>query len=75
MVKGKIFARFTRGTIVVKLPAARVAELVAARVGTHCDPGRGRLRKWLEVTSSKASWIDLALEAYAFVNGDRGRAK
>jgi hypothetical protein len=71
MVNGKLFARFTQGTLVVKLPEDRVAALVAARVGTQCDPGRGRLRKWLKVTSTKASWIDLAKEAHEFVGGKR----
>ncbi len=67
MVNGKIFARFTQGTLVVKLPEARVAALVAARVGTQCDPERGRLRRWLKITSPKASWIALAEEARDFV--------
>jgi hypothetical protein len=68
-VNGKLFALFTQGTIVVKLPKERVAALVEARVGTPFDPGRGRLMKeWLTVTSTKASWIDLATEAHAFVS-------
>ena len=38
--------------------------------GVPFDPGRGRLMKeWLTVASAKASWIDLAVEAHAFVNG------
>jgi hypothetical protein len=54
----------------VKLPKERVAALVASRVGEPYDPGRGRLMKeWLEVTSAKASWIDLAEEAHDFVRG------
>jgi len=65
--KGKLFARFTQGTLVVKLPKERVAALVAARIGEHCDPGRGRLTNWLKVTSPKASWIDLAKESHDFV--------
>ena len=71
MVNGKLFARFTRRTLVVKLPEDRVSALVAARVGMQCDPGRGRLRKWLKVTSTKASWIDLAMEAHDFVKGSK----
>jgi TfoX/Sxy family transcriptional regulator of competence genes len=66
-VNGRLFARFTRGTLVVKLPKERVVALVAARIGEHCDPGRGRLMKWLKVTSPKASWIDLAKESLDFV--------
>jgi hypothetical protein len=67
-VKGKLFALFTQGTLVVKLPKARVAELVEAGVGEPFDPGHGRLMKeWLTVKSAKASWEDLAREAHAFV--------
>jgi len=67
-VAGKLFALFTQGTLVVKLPEDRVGELVAAGVGTPFDPGRGRLMKeWLSVTSAEASWFDLAREAHAFV--------
>ncbi|HEY2509415.1 MAG TPA: TfoX/Sxy family protein [Polyangiaceae bacterium] len=67
-VNGKLFALFTQGTLVVKLPRERVAALVASRVGTPFDPGHGRLMKeWLAVTSAKASWVELAKEAHAFV--------
>jgi len=73
-VNGKLFALFTQGTLVVKLPSERVSALVRARVGTPFDPGRGRLMKeWLTVAGAKASWIDLAKEAHDFVTG-KGRA-
>jgi hypothetical protein len=67
-VNGKLFARFVEGTLVVRLPEDRIAELVAAGIGTRCDASR--LRHWLKVTSSKASWIDLASQARAFARGD-----
>jgi hypothetical protein len=68
-VRNKIFAMLSRGNFVAKLPKARVDELVAKGVGKHFDPGHGRLMKeWLSVPSGKASWIDLAKEAYAFVS-------
>ena len=68
-VDGKLFALFTHGTLVVKLPKDRVAELVASKVGKPFDPGHGRLMKeWLTVTSPKASWIRVAKEAHAFVS-------
>src|SRR5438270_10205567 len=67
-VKGKLFALFTQGTLVVKLPKARVDELVGAKIGRRFDPGHGRLMKeWLAVTSRKASWVDLAREAHDYV--------
>jgi hypothetical protein len=69
-VGGKLFALFTQGTLVVKLPNERVSALVASGVGEPFDPGHGRLMKgWLTVTSPKARWIDLAKEAHGFVSG------
>jgi hypothetical protein len=55
-MNGKLFALFTQGTLVVKLPKGRVAALVAAHIGKPFDPGHGRLTKeWLSVTSPKTS--------------------
>jgi hypothetical protein len=69
-VHGKLFALFTQGTLVVKLPKARVVELVDAKMGEPFDPGHGRLMKeWLTVVSPKASWSGLAREAFDFVRG------
>jgi TfoX/Sxy family transcriptional regulator of competence genes len=74
-VNGKLFALFTQGTLVVKLPNERVAELVASKVGRRFDPGHGRLMKgWLTVVSPKALWVDLAKESYQFVQGTRALA-
>jgi TfoX/Sxy family transcriptional regulator of competence genes len=65
---GKLFALFTQGTLVVKLPRGRVAELVAQGQGELFDPGHGRLMKeWLTIVDAKASWTGLAKEAHAFV--------
>jgi len=69
-VNGKLFALFTQGTLVVKLPKARVVALIDDGVGVPFDPGHGRLMKeWLTVRSPRASWIDLAKEAHHFVKG------
>ena len=69
-VDGKLFALFTQGTLVVKLPKDRVAALVASGVGKPFDPGHGRLMKgWLTVTSTTTAWTDLAKEAHGFVSG------
>jgi hypothetical protein len=71
--RGKIFAMFVKGRFVAKLPRQRVAELVAAGVGTHFDPGHGRLMKeWVAVADADGSWIELAREAHAFVTS-KGR--
>jgi hypothetical protein len=67
-VNGKLFALFTQGTLVVKLPKARVVELTESAVGEAFDPGHGRLMKeWLTVRNAKASWLDLVREAHRFV--------
>jgi hypothetical protein len=67
-VNGKIFAMLVRGKLVVKLPKQRVDELVAAKAGTHFDPGHGRLMKqWISIPTGKMNWIELSREAHRFV--------
>jgi hypothetical protein len=69
---GKLFALFTQGTLVVKLPKERVVALVDEGMGKPFDPGHGRLMKeWLTVTNPRASWVELTKEAFAFVGGKR----
>lgn len=72
-VKGKLFAMISSsGKFVVKLPKARVDELVAAGTGAYFDPGHGRLMKeWLEMEGRERLWIGLAEEAREFVGGSR----
>jgi hypothetical protein len=66
--RNRIFAMFVRGRLVVKLPAARVAELVAAGAGDHFDANKGTpMKEWLSVDPQAAQdWLDLAREALAF---------
>jgi TfoX/Sxy family transcriptional regulator of competence genes len=73
-VDGKIFAMLVRGSLVVKLPAERVAELVSSGRGQQFDPRRdGRLMKeWVVLDGSRPPWLDLAREAYRFVSGAGG---
>ena len=67
-VNGKIFAMLARGKLVVKLPKARVDEIVHAGGGAHFDPGHGRLMKeWVTVEAGDDAWIELAQEAHRFV--------
>ena len=69
-VDGKIFAMLTSAKLlVVKLPRARVEELVAAGKGRQFDPGHGRLMKeWLVFGEvSTAQWLESAREALRFV--------
>lgn len=71
---GRIFAKLSRlGGFVVKLPEARVAELIAAGQGHRFDPVGGRpMREWLLVDGGRVSWLKLAAEAYAFARANAG---
>ena len=42
---GRIFAMLVKGRLVVKLPAARVTQLVDDGAGERFDPGHGRAQK------------------------------
>lgn len=68
-VAGKVFAMEVKGQLVVKLLANRANELVASGDARLFDPGHGRLMKeWVEVAhGSKANWLLLAEESFAFV--------
>jgi TfoX/Sxy family transcriptional regulator of competence genes len=67
-VNGRIFGMVTRGRLVLKLPASRVAELVAAGDGTPFDAGKGRpMKEWVVLSSGNRTWQSLAEEARAFV--------
>jgi hypothetical protein len=66
---GKIFAMLVKDRLVVKLPAARVSELVETGVGERFDPGHGRIQKeWLSVVGDDPdAWRALSTESEAFV--------
>jgi hypothetical protein len=59
----------TGGELVVKLPAGRVAELVATGAGRPFTSGKGRpMREWVVVAGEDAKgWYELAHEALGFV--------
>ncbi len=60
-----------RGGLVLKLPRARVAELVACGEGVPFTAGRGRPMKEWVVLDERAEklWLALATEALDFVAG------
>jgi hypothetical protein len=68
-VSGAIFALLSRGRLVVKLPRARVAELIEAGTGLPFDAGKGRpLTEWMAVCDADdETWLSLAGEALAYV--------
>ena len=66
-VNGKVFACLVKGQLVVKLPQARVATLLAEGKAQRFDPGMGRLMKEWAAVDPGHNWIALAEEARAFV--------
>ncbi len=73
-VGDRIFAMLCRGELVVKLPEARVDDLVASGSAERFDArGDGRrMREWASVAASRAGqWPALAEEARDFVAGLR----
>lgn len=65
---GKIFAMVVRGALVLKLPAARVDELVEAEEGIRFDANKGTpMKEWLSLDpGSELEWPPLATEALEF---------
>jgi hypothetical protein len=68
---GKIFAMLgSAGEFVVKLPAPRVDELVAAGEGQYFAPRPGRhMKQWLVASPSNSRWLALAREAHRHGGG------
>jgi TfoX/Sxy family transcriptional regulator of competence genes len=68
-VRGKIFAMVVRGHLVVKLPKARVDELVNSGDGARFDAHKGKpMQEWLSLDGdSTVDWERLAREALTFV--------
>lgn len=72
-VNGSVFCMISSGErFVVKLPAERVVDLLAASTGEPFRAGtRSPMRQWLVVTDAASGlWEALAEEAYAFTAGE-----
>jgi hypothetical protein len=67
--RGKIFAMLVRGSLVLKLPAERVATLIKAGDGVAFDANKGTaMREWFSLApDSGLGWESLATEALDFV--------
>jgi hypothetical protein len=70
---GKIFAMLVRGRLVLKLPASRVSEMVAAGAGEHFDANKGTpMKEWFSLDpDSGRDWSPLAREALHFARSSR----
>ena len=66
---GRIFAALSNGRLLVKLPARRVEELIAAGLGEPFSTGVGRIKKeWVTLTPSSADeWMRVSEEARRYV--------
>ena len=68
-VAGKVFTFLWKGHLVLKLPGARVQQLIDSGDAKLFDPGQGRVSKeWVSVgPGRKRDWPGLAKEAREFV--------
>ena len=68
-VRGKIFAMISsKNVLVLKLPKARVNQMVQDGLGDYFDPGHGRkMKEWLEYRGASETWFDMVHEARNFV--------
>ena len=67
-VNNKIFAMLVNGRLVVKLPRARVTELIETGRGQPFDSGKGTpMKEWVTLTGDEAECRALVVEAQAFV--------
>lgn len=72
---GRFFAFATPESLVVKLPAARVSELIGSRVGRPCEIRKGSpMREWVRLTPADEDACGAYVsEARDFVAGQQGR--
>jgi hypothetical protein len=61
----KVFAMLVNDELVVKLPAARAAELVATKKGRYHQLGARVMKEWF--VAGKTDWVTLAKESRKFV--------
>ncbi len=71
--QNKIFVMLVRGRLVLKLPADRVDDLIAAGHGVRFDANKGTpMREWLSLDpESGLAWPPLAREALDYARSSR----
>ena len=71
--QNKIFVMLVRGRLVLKLPADRVDDLIAAGHGVRFDANKGTpMREWLSLDpESGLPWPPLAREALDYARSSR----
>jgi hypothetical protein len=67
-INNRIFAMLAGGRLVVKLPRARVTELIETGRGEPFDAGKKTpMKEWVALTGDEAECRALVVEAQAFV--------
>lgn len=65
---GKTFAMLVKGRLAIKLPKARVDELIERGVGERFALGHKRMKEWMTLDpTSQESWLPFSREALEFV--------
>ena len=67
-INKSIFAMLVNDRLVVKLPAARVTELISSGDGVPFDAGKGKpMKEWVGLTGDDDACRELVNEALVFV--------
>jgi hypothetical protein len=76
-INGKIYAALTRShRLLLKLPPARTAELLAAKRAQHFESGGRVMNGWITLAAADAElWISLSNEARKFVSTETKRKR
>jgi len=68
MRHGKLLGTLRGEQLLLKLPAARVAELIESEQGAPFDANKGKPMKEWVLANGEADWASLLVEAAAFID-------